>query len=119
MKRSAGSLGSRPMFWNGSEKDPAEIAPLEDRIFLQGISPEKVGYSRKIMAVGKDFIIRHYDAYGGPKPPPIDHQGIDDAFVGKGIIGLVFLRREVVEGDWGGLMVAATPVASDGQHDCR
>jgi hypothetical protein len=25
--------------------------------------------------------IRHYDAYGGTKPPPIDHQGIDDAFL--------------------------------------
>lgn len=25
----------------------------------------------------------HYRAYGGPEPPPIDHQGIDDAFLEK------------------------------------
>jgi hypothetical protein len=27
--------------------------------------------------------MRHYRAYGGPKPPNIDHQGIDDAFIEK------------------------------------
>ena len=71
------------VFWNGSEKNPAEIATMEDRIFLQGISPEKIGYSRELTPVGKDFIVRHYDAYGGTKPPPIDHLGIDDAFLEK------------------------------------
>jgi hypothetical protein len=71
------------VFWNGSEKNPAEIATLEDRIFLQGISPDKIAYSRGITPVGGDFIVRHYNAYGGPKPPPIDHQGIDDAFLEK------------------------------------
>jgi hypothetical protein len=25
----------------------------------------------------------HFNAYGGPKPPPIDHEGIDDAFIEK------------------------------------
>ena len=53
------------VFWNGSRIDLAEIAPLEDRIFLQGISPERAGYSREITPVGKHFIMRHYDAYGG------------------------------------------------------
>jgi hypothetical protein len=72
------------VFWSGTERNPAEIAPLEDRIFLQGITPDKVAYSRAISTVGRDFIIRHYDAYGGEKPPPIDHQGIDDAFMEKG-----------------------------------
>ena len=27
--------------------------------------------------------MRHYRAYGGPEPPPIDHHGIDDAFLEK------------------------------------
>ena len=71
------------VFWNGSERNPAEIAPMEDRNFLQGISTDEIGYSRGISPVGKDFIMRHYEAYGGPKPPPIDHQGIDDAFIEK------------------------------------
>lgn len=71
------------VFWGGSEKNPAEIATTQDRIFLQGISPEKVGYSREVTPVGKDFIVRHYHAYGGTKPPPIDYLGIDDAFLEK------------------------------------
>jgi hypothetical protein len=78
------------VFWNGSEKNPAEIAPLEDRIFLQGVSPDKIAYSRGIMPVGKDFIMRHFDAYGGPKPPPIDHQGIDDVFLEKASVTWYF-----------------------------
>jgi hypothetical protein len=71
------------VFWNGSEKNPAAIAPMEDRIFLQGITAERIGYSRGIGVVGKDVIEQHFDAYGGPKPPPVDHQGIDDALIGK------------------------------------
>ena len=31
---------------------------------------------RQLTALGREFIIRHYRAYGGPEPPPIDHQGI-------------------------------------------
>jgi hypothetical protein len=34
-------------------------------------------------ALLRKFILRHYRAYGGPKPPPIDHNGIDDAFLEK------------------------------------
>jgi hypothetical protein len=71
------------VFWNGSERHPAELARAEDRTFLQGMAGEKIGFSRAISAVDKEFILRHYEAYGGPAPPPIDHQGIDDAFVGK------------------------------------
>jgi len=44
---------------------------------------DQIGFSRGISPVMKDFILRHYNAYGGTKPPPIDHQGIDDAFIEK------------------------------------
>ncbi len=71
------------LFWRGSEDKPGEIARAEDRNFLQGLGGEKIGFSRKISAVGRDFIIRNYRTFGGRKPPPIEHQGIDDAFVGK------------------------------------
>lgn len=83
---SANGTSTILVFWNGSEKNPAAIGSLEDRIFLQGITPEKVGFSRMISPVGRDFIIRHYDAYGGTKPPPINHQGINDEFVEKGSV---------------------------------
>jgi hypothetical protein len=49
------------------KKNPAAIASEEDGNNSQ--------YYRGIGAVGRDFITRHYRAYGGPKPPPIDHQG--------------------------------------------
>lgn len=71
------------VFWNGSEKSPEAIAPMEDRVYLQGLGGDRYGFSRGISAVGKDYIVRHYEAYGGPTPPPIDHKGIDDAFIEK------------------------------------
>jgi hypothetical protein len=80
------------VFWNGSEKNPAAIASMEDRNFLQGITTENIGYSRGIGTVGKDFIMRHFNAYGGPKPPPIDHEGIDDAFIEKASMTWYFYR---------------------------
>lgn len=71
------------VFWNGSPKNPAAIAASEDRNYLQGITQNEIGYSRGISAANRDFIMRHHQAYGGPTPPPIDHQGIDDAFLEK------------------------------------
>jgi hypothetical protein len=78
------------VFWNGSDKNPAQIAAMEDRIFLQGITADRIAYSRGISPVRRDFIIRHYEAYGGTKPPPIDHLGIDDAFIEKASVTWYF-----------------------------
>lgn len=81
------------VFWNGSEKNPAAIAPMEDRNYLQGITPTEIGFSRGIAPARRKFIMRHNaPASGAPNPPPaydrpnlplIDHQGIDDAFIEK------------------------------------
>ncbi len=76
------------VFWNGSA-DKVEVVPSSDsadRNWLQGIGGNRVGFGRAIGAVGKDYIIDHYRAYGGPAPPPIDHAGINDAFVEKASI---------------------------------
>lgn len=78
------------VFWNGSANNPGAIAPMEDRNFLQGITANEIGFSGGIAPVRKDFIMRHYNAYGGPKPPPIDHQGIDDAFIEKASVTWYF-----------------------------
>ena len=80
---SVGGSSSILVFWNGSEKNPADLAKMEDRNYLQGITTDEIRYSRGIRAAGGDFIIRHYKAYGGPTPPPIDHDGIDDAYIEK------------------------------------
>jgi len=57
------------VFWNGSATNSSELAKNPDnpgRIFDWYIRP-----------VDRKFIMEHYRAYGGPKPPPIDHQGIE------------------------------------------
>jgi hypothetical protein len=80
---SVGRISSILVFWNASEINPGRIAETKDIDRLQGAEGDKIVYSRAITAVGKADIMRHYLGYGGPRPPPIDHQGIDDAFVGK------------------------------------
>jgi hypothetical protein len=78
------------VFWNGSDKNPAVIAPVEDLVYVQDLGSDQLGYSREITPVGRDFIMRHYSAYGGPTPPPIDHLGIDDAFLEKASVTWYF-----------------------------
>jgi hypothetical protein len=74
------------VFWNGSEKNPALIAPMEDRIYIQGFKKSASSYSRGIRPVGRDFITIHHDAYGRRALPPINHQGIADTFTEKGSV---------------------------------
>ena len=56
---------------------------MKDEIFLQHLGGTRIGYSRMIGTAGADFILEHYRLYGGPKPPPLDHQGINDMFLEK------------------------------------
>ena len=74
------------VFWNSSVSSVTEIAKVSDATFLQAIGGGNVGYSRQITVVEREFIVDHYRAYGGPEPPSIDHQGINDAFVEKASI---------------------------------
>ncbi len=82
------------VFWNESEENPASLAPLEDRGYVQFLGRGQWGYSRGIEAVGKDYIMRHHDAYGGPKPPPIDHLGINDVFIEKASVVWYFYQGQ-------------------------
>ncbi len=56
------------VYWNQNPSHPAVLgrSPLSNGNCWSTISP-----------VGKAYIMEHYRAYGGPKPPVIDHQGID------------------------------------------
>src|SRR5713226_4714293 len=62
---------------------PNELACEENESFIQMIGDGRMGYSRKINAVSSDYILEHYKRYGGPVPPRLDHQGIDDGVGGK------------------------------------
>jgi hypothetical protein len=54
------------VFWNGSESQPSQLAKVADG----------TPFGRQISPVGRKYIVDHFRAFGGPKPPPIDHQGI-------------------------------------------
>jgi hypothetical protein len=80
---SSGGLSAILVFRDDFDADSEELARREDMGNLQHIGGGKIGYSREITAVDRNYIMRHYQADSGPEPPPIDHQGIDDAFLEK------------------------------------
>src|SRR5687767_3020949 len=77
-------------FRHDRDTNPETVNTSEDLHYLQGIGGDMIGYSREIMAAGGDLIMRRYRAYGGPAPPLIDHQGIDDAFLEKASVTWYF-----------------------------
>jgi hypothetical protein len=78
------------VYWNGSAEKPADIAEFEDHIYSETDAAGRSRFLREINAASKQFILRHYRAYGGTVPPPIDHQGIDDAFFEKASVTWYF-----------------------------
>jgi hypothetical protein len=75
------------VFRGGSIGSVAELAEQSDADFLQVVAAGSVfGYSRALDVADEKYIQEHYDRYGGPKPPPLEHQGINDIFVGKGSV---------------------------------
>ncbi len=89
------------VFWNGSARNPADLGAADDmRNYLQGVWPwaeTKSDTPEALPPQGSKFINDHYQAYGGPKPPPIDHDGIDDAFLEKGSVVQYFSNGKWVQ----------------------
>jgi hypothetical protein len=54
-----------------------------------------MGFSCLIGPVGEAYILERREWYGGAEPPPIDHEGINNAFVGK-----FSVVRYWHEGEW-------------------
>ena len=86
------SVSSILIFWNGSEANPSSIESRKDIDVMQSWTDGKIVFSRQIAPVGEAYIMKHYTAYGGPKPPPLDHEGIDDRFVGKASVVQYFYQ---------------------------
>ena len=86
------------VFWRGSTKSVSEVARSPDNRYLQTITEGgKVGFSRIIETVGRDYIRKHYKDYGGRKPPPMYHQGINDAYAEKASTVLYYYRGRWLE----------------------
>jgi hypothetical protein len=70
-----------------------KLAEEEDLNSLEGVGDGKIGYSRAIGPVGDAFIQEHYKNYGGQKPPPIDHLGIDDGTGGGSVVHYYYQNK--------------------------
>lgn len=72
------------VFRGGSTATVAELAKRRDAEFLQVVAADGViGYSRALGIADPKYIQEHHRRYGGPTPPTLDHDGINDIFVGK------------------------------------
>ena len=72
------------VFRGGSTATVAELANRRDADFLQVVAAGGVvGYSRALGIADPKYIQEHHQRYGGLTPPSLDHDGINDIFVGK------------------------------------
>ena len=73
------------VFRGASTDSVVELASqphLDER--MAGDTASTFWHSRAIGSVDSSYIMTRFEAYGGPKPPSVlDHEGINDIFVGK------------------------------------
>ena len=50
---------------------------------LLKLASECGDFDVSVVRLRADLRGAHHELYGGPKPPPLDHDGINDMFVGK------------------------------------
>jgi hypothetical protein len=73
----------------GSIRNVDRIGTGPDSAFLQVVTRDRqgnpvAGYSRAIVPADAKHIMEHHRDFGGPRPPPLDHDRIEDNFVEKG-----------------------------------
>ena len=74
------------VYRGSSTGDVAVLSPVPDRNYLQGVGGSQIGFSRAIHAADPEFIRDRHASFGGPDPPPLVHDGVNDAFIGKASI---------------------------------
>ncbi|GEM_PF-381524 len=80
------------LVWNEESLNVMELAPGRDADSVQGVGGDRMEYSRLISAADRATILKHAADYGGPAPPPLGHQAIDDAFLEKASVVHYFHR---------------------------
>jgi hypothetical protein len=84
---SRGGISTIMVYLEGTTTSVSELNQVADMDYLQVIDGDgRIGYSRFISAVDREFILDSYRSYGGAEPPQIDHQGINDEFIEKASI---------------------------------
>lgn len=74
------------VFRGGAVTNVAELAPMADKNFLQTTGPSTIAFSRVISLASSARIRIYQKEFGGGDGaalPPLDHDGINDAFAGK------------------------------------
>jgi hypothetical protein len=79
-------LSEIQVFWGGPARCNAVLKKSPDRGWLQGMGSQGIVYSQAIDSAGRERIQSFHEAFGGPQPPPVDHDGIEHVFVGKASI---------------------------------
>jgi hypothetical protein len=72
------------VFRADSASNVVELMPLPDDNFMQDMGHGKMEFSRLIAPADAKYIQEHAEKFEGPKPPPMDHEGINDIFAEKG-----------------------------------
>jgi hypothetical protein len=80
---SKGGVSAILVYRDGATKDVAMLAAMADKGFLQTGSPKAIEFSRAIGVATPAQMRIYHEAYGVGKMPRLDHDGINDAFVGK------------------------------------
>lgn len=71
------------VYWDGSSKSVLELSTTPDKQWLQSTGGDNVGFSHVVSTVSATYITEHAHRYGDKPPPVLDHEGIEDAFMGK------------------------------------
>jgi hypothetical protein len=68
------------IFPGGSVDSVLELESTPDANWLQVVNPGEIGFSRSIDVADPQHIVALAEAHGAPKPPPLDHDGVEHAF---------------------------------------
>jgi hypothetical protein len=82
------------IFWAGATSNITELRKDPDLSWLQLVG-DIDGFARMIGVATKSEILKYYKEYQKAKPPiSIDHDGIGEAFEGKGSVTLYFYKNK-------------------------
>jgi hypothetical protein len=66
--------------------DVVELEPRAESEYRQVVPGGTLEFSRALGVATPEFIRSRRLAWGGPTPPPLDHDGVNDIYVGKGSV---------------------------------